>query len=311
MKVYHNITELIGRTPIVELQTFQKETKGGKIFGKVEFFNPGGSVKDRLAFALIQDALESGTITLQSTIIEATSGNTGIGLAAVGAAMGIKVIIVMPDTMSMERRKIVQAYGAQLVLSEGKYGMTGAIKKAQELLSTINDSVMLGQFTNKVNSQMHYNTTGPEIWTDMDGKVDIFVAGVGTSGTITGVAQYLKEQNPKIKVIAVEPEASAVLSGKQAGPHKLQGIGAGFVPDLYNKSLVDEVITISEQEAYEGARKLAKQEGILTGISSGAALMAAMKIAKTDEYANKNIVVLLPDTGERYLSTEVYESVER
>ncbi len=307
MKIHQNITELIGNTPIVELKSFSNEQKSVRMFGKVEFFNPGGSVKDRLAYALIQDALLQKKMTIHTTIIEASSGNTGIGLAAVGAAMGIKVIIVMPETMSIERRKIVQAYGAQLVLSDGSKGMTGAIAKAKELLGTVEDSIMLGQFTNAVNSKMHYQTTGPEIWNDMDGKVDVFVAGVGTSGTITGVAQFLKEHNPEIKVIAVEPQASPVLSGGTPGPHKLQGIGAGFVPELFNPSLIDEVLVITDIEAYDAARKLASQEGILTGISSGAALSAALKISEREEYQNKNIVVLLPDTGERYLSTEVYQ----
>ena len=307
MKIHQNITELIGNTPIVELKSFSNEQKSVRMFGKVEFFNPGGSVKDRLAYALIQDALLQKKMTIHTTIIEASSGNTGIGLAAVGAAMGIKVIIVMPETMSIERRKIVQAYGAQLVLSEGSKGMTGAIAKAKELLGTVEDAIMLGQFTNAVNSKMHYQTTGPEIWNDMDGKVDVFVAGVGTSGTITGVAQFLKEHNPEIKVIAVEPQASPVLSGGTPGPHKLQGIGAGFVPELFNPSLIDEVLVITDIEAYDAARKLASQEGILTGISSGAALSAALKISEREEYQNKNIVVLLPDTGERYLSTEVYQ----
>lgn len=307
MKIHQNITELIGNTPIVELKSFSNEQKSVRMFGKVEFFNPGGSVKDRLAYALIQDALLQKKMTIHTTIIEASSGNTGIGLAAVGAAMGIKVIIVMPETMSIERRKIVQAYGAQLVLSDGSKGMTGAIAKAKELLGTVEDAIMLGQFTNTVNSKMHYQTTGPEIWNDMDGKVDVFVAGVGTSGTITGVAQFLKEHNPEIKVIAVEPQASPVLSGGTPGPHKLQGIGAGFVPELFNPSLIDEVLVITDIEAYDAARKLASQEGILTGISSGAALSAALKISEREEYQNKNIVVLLPDTGERYLSTEVYQ----
>ena len=306
MKIYQNITELIGHTPIVALQSFSDEAKGVNLYGKVEFFNPGGSVKDRLAYALIQDALQHKKMTLQSTIIEASSGNTGIGLAAVGAAMGINVVIVMPETMSIERRKIVQAYGATLVLSDGSKGMTGAIEKAKELLETTQDSIMLGQFTNKVNSNMHYQTTGPEIWKDMDGKIDVFVAGVGTSGTISGVARYLKEHNPEIKVIAVEPQESPVLSGGIAGPHKLQGIGAGFVPELYDSALIDEVQTITTIEAYDAARKLASQEGILTGISSGAAFSAALKIAKREDLQNKNIVVLLPDTGERYLSTELY-----
>ena len=307
MKIHQNITELIGNTPIVELKSFSNEQKSVRMFGKVEFFNPGGSVKDRLAYALIQDALLQKKMTIHTTIIEVSSGNTGIGLAAVGAAMGIKVIIVMPETMSIERRKIVQAYGAQLVLSDGSKGMTGAIAKAKELLGTVEDAIMLGQFTNAVNSKMHYQTTGPEIWNDMDGKVDVFVAGVGTSGTITGVAQFLKEHNPEIKVIAVEPQASPVLSGGTPGPHKLQGIGAGFVPELFNPSLIDEVLVITDIEAYDAARKLASQEGILTGISSGAALSAALKISEREEYQNKNIVVLLPDTGERYLSTEVYQ----
>ena len=307
MKIHQNITELIGNTPIVELKSFSNEQKSVRMLGKVEFFNPGGSVKDRLAYALIQDALLQKKMTIHTTIIEASSGNTGIGLAAVGAAMGIKVIIVMPETMSIERRKIVQAYGAQLVLSDGSKGMTGAIAKAKELLGTVEDAIMLGQFTNAVNSKMHYQTTGPEIWNDMDGKVDVFVAGVGTSGTITGVAQFLKEHNPEIKVIAVEPQASPVLSGGTPGPHKLQGIGAGFVPELFNPSLIDEVLVITDIEAYDAARKLASQEGILTGISSGAALSAALKISEREEYQNKNIVVLLPDTGERYLSTEVYQ----
>lgn len=306
MKIHQNITELIGQTPIVALQSFSQESNSAKLFGKVEFFNPGGSVKDRLAYALIQDALLQNQMTVHTTIIEASSGNTGIGLAAVGAAMGIKVIIVMPETMSIERRKILQAYGAQLVLSDGTKGMTGAIAKAKELLETTEDSIMLGQFTNKVNSKMHYQTTGPEIWNDMDGNVDVFIAGVGTGGTITGVAQYLKERNSKIKVIAVEPQASPVLSGGAPGPHKLQGIGAGFVPELYDASLIDEVQVITTEEAYDAARKLARQEGILTGISSGAALAAAFKIAERVENQHKNIVVLLPDTGERYLSTEVY-----
>ncbi len=306
MKIHQNITELIGQTPIVELQSFSQESNSAKLFGKVEFFNPGGSVKDRLAYALIQDALLQNQMTVHTTIIEASSGNTGIGLAAVGAAMGIKVIIVMPETMSIERRKIVQAYGAQLVLSDGTKGMTGAIARAKELLEATEDSIMLGQFTNKVNSKMHYQTTGPEIWNDMDGNVDVFIAGVGTGGTITGVAQYLKERNSKIKVIAVEPQASPVLSGGAPGPHKLQGIGAGFVPELFDASLIDEVQVITTEEAYDAARKLARQEGILTGISSGAALAAAFKIAERVENQHKNIVVLLPDTGERYLSTEVY-----
>lgn len=306
MKIHQNITELIGQTPIVALQSFSQESNSAKLFGKVELFNPGGSVKDRLAYALIQDALLQNQMTVHTTIIEASSGNTGIGLAAVGAAMGIKVIIVMPETMSIERRKILQAYGAQLVLSDGTKGMTGAIAKAKELLETTEDSIMLGQFTNKVNSKMHYQTTGPEIWNDMDGNVDVFIAGVGTGGTITGVAQYLKERNSKIKVIAVEPQASPVLSGGAPGPHKLQGIGAGFVPELYDASLIDEVQVITTEEAYDAARKLARQEGILTGISSGAALAAAFKIAERVENQHKNIVVLLPDTGERYLSTEVY-----
>ena len=306
MKIHQNITELIGQTPIVELQSFSQESNSAKLFGKVEFFNPGGSVKDRLAYALIQDALLQNQMTVHTTIIEASSGNTGIGLAAVGAAMGIKVIIVMPETMSIERRKIVQAYGAQLVLSDGTKGMTGAIARAKELLEATEDSIMLGQFTNKVNSKMHYQTTGPEIWNDMDGNVDVFIAGVGTGGTITGVAQYLKERNSKIKVIAVEPQASPVLSGGAPGPHKLQGIGAGFVPKVLNTGIYDEIIKVKNEDAFAAGKQFAISEGILVGISSGAALYAAAELAARPEYKNKKIVVLLPDSGDRYLSTALF-----
>ncbi len=307
MKIYNNVTELIGRTPLLKLSNTEKELNlNGNILAKLEYFNPAGSVKDRVAIEMIEDAEAQGLLKKGSVIIEPTSGNTGIGLASVAAAKGYKLIITMPETMSVERRKLISAYGAELVLTDGSKGMNGAILKAEELAKEISDSIVAGQFVNYANPQAHRNTTGPEIWADTDGKVDILVAGVGTGGTITGTGEYLKSKNPNIKIVAVEPADSPVLSGGKAGAHGLQGIGAGFIPQVLNTEIYDEIFTVSTDEAYTSSRELAKREGVLVGISSGAALHVAIHLAKQEENANKNIVVLLPDTGERYLSTELF-----
>ena len=307
MNTYKRIIDTIGDTPIVELHNIEsKFALKAKIFAKVEFFNPGGSVKDRIAKAMIEDAEKQGLINKDTVLIEPTSGNTGIGLSMVAASKGLRIIIVMPETMSIERRNLMKAYGAELVLTEGAKGMKGAIAKAEELSKEIPNSFIPSQFTNKVNPKIHYLTTGPEIYEDLDGKVDIFVAGVGTGGTISGVGKYLKEQNPNIKVVAVEPASSPVLSKGTPGPHKIQGIGAGFVPQTLDTSIYDEIITIENEEALEMGRESARSEGLLVGISSGAALKAAIKLAQREENKGKNIVVLLPDTGERYLSTAMF-----
>lgn len=307
-KIYKSADFLIGGTPILELVNIQKEYNlEARILAKLEYFNPAGSVKDRVALSMINDAEQKGLIDKDTTIIEPTSGNTGIGLALVAAARGYKLVIVMPETMSVERRKLMKAYGAQLVLSDGTKGMSGAIEKANEIAKTIPNSIIAGQFTNPANPMAHIEHTGPEIWNDTDGKVDVFVAGVGTGGTITGVGQYLKSQNPNVKVVAVEPQTSAVLSCEKAGAHGLQGIGAGFVPEVLDTNVYDEIIKVSDNDAFESVRLAGKKQGILVGISSGAALYAAIQLAKRPENKGKNIVVLLPDTGERYLSTSVFE----
>lgn len=307
-KIFSSAEELIGNTPLLSLSNIEKsESLGGKIIAKLEYLNPAGSVKDRVAKAMLDDAKAKGLLKENSVIIEPTSGNTGIGLAAVAAARGYRLIIVMPDTMSIERRQLMTAYGAELVLSEGAKGMKGAIEKAEELQKEIPDSFIAGQFVNPANPAAHKATTGPEIWEDTDGKVDIFVAGVGTGGTVTGVGEYLKEKNPDVKIVAVEPTDSPVLSKGTAGPHKIQGIGAGFVPEILNTEIYDEIITVSTEEAFSAARLIGKKEGILVGISSGAALFAAMKLAKEPENKGKNIIVLLPDTGDRYLSTDLFK----
>ena len=305
--IFTSAEQLIGSTPLLELCNLEKHLNlKAKLLVKLEFFNPGGSVKDRVAKAMLDEAERSGQLQLDSVIIEPTSGNTGIGLALVAAARGYRVIIVMPDTMSVERRILMQAYGAELVLTEGAKGMTGAIAKAEELAKELPNSFIPDQFANPANPKAHFDTTGPEIWTDTDGNVDIFVAGVGTGGTITGVGEYLKAQNSKVQIVAVEPSTSAVLSGGSAGAHKLQGIGAGFVPKVLNTEIYDEILPVDHEDAYAAARLLGKQEGILTGISSGAALHAALLLAKREENAGKTIVALLPDTGDRYLSTPLY-----
>ena len=301
--IYKNFTELIGKTPLVELSNYGKDLKA-TLLAKVEFFNPTGSAKDRPALEMINDAEARGFLKAGATIIEPTSGNTGIGLAAVAASRGYKAIIVMPDTMSIERRKLMAVFGAKVVLTDGKAGMQGAIEKAEELAREIEGSFIPDQFSNKANAAAHYKTTGPEIWADTEGKVDIFVATVGTGGTLTGTARYLKEQNPDIKIYAAEPESSPLLSKGTAGSHKIQGIGANFIPAVLDTKIYDEVLTVSDEEAYAEAAVLAKTEGLMVGISSGAALSAAKKIAERAENAGKNIVVILPDTGERYLSTE-------
>lgn len=308
MAVYNNVTELIGKTPILKLNNFAKaESVDANIFAKLEYFNPAGSVKDRIANAMISDAEAKGELKPGATIIEPTSGNTGIGLASVGTAKGYKVILTMPETMSVERRNLVKAYGAEVVLTEGAKGMKGAIEKANELKDATPGAVILGQFVNPANPKAHYETTGPEIWADTEGKVDAFIAGVGTGGTLSGVGKYLKEQNPDVKIFAVEPETSPVLSEGHGGSHKIQGIGAGFVPDTLNTSVYDEVIPVPNEAAFETGNKIAKTEGILVGISSGAAVWAAEQLAKRDEFKGKNIVVLLPDTGDRYLSTDLFK----
>lgn len=306
-KIYKSADELIGRTPLLELTHIEKEFNlKAKILAKLEYFNPAGSVKDRIAKAMIDYAEERGILKKGSTIIEPTSGNTGIGLCSVAAARGYKVIIVMPETMSIERRQLMKAYGAELVLTEGSLGMKGAIAKAEELSKEIPNSFVAGQFVNPANPEIHRKTTGPEIWEDTDGKVDIFVAGVGTGGTVTGVGQYLKSQNPDIRIVAVEPKTSAVLSTGVAGPHKIQGIGAGFVPQVLDTSVYDEIIPVENEDAFSYGRLIGKKEGVLVGISSGAALYAAIELAKREENEGKNIVVLLPDTGDRYLSTPLF-----
>ena len=306
-RIYTGLGELIGKTPLVELKGIEKELGlCARLLCKLESYNPAGSAKDRVALAMIKDGLETGRLTEKSVIIEPTSGNTGIGLAAVGAAVGIKVVIVMPDSMSVERQRLMRAYGAELVLTEGALGMTGAIKKAEELVKTTPGAVMLGQFTNPKNPEAHYETTGPEIYADTDGKIDFFVAGVGTGGTVSGVGRFLKEKNSDIKVIGVEPSDSPVLSGGTAGAHKLQGIGAGFIPETLDRNVIDEIITVSTDEAYAAGRLIAVREGLLVGISSGAALHAAIDVARRKENEGKTVVVLLPDTGERYLSSEMF-----
>jgi cysteine synthase A len=307
-KIYESALELIGQTPILKLNAYSKKAgiTGANIYAKLEYLNPAGSVKDRIALAMIEDAEQKGLIKEGATIIEPTSGNTGIGLAAVAAAKGYKAILTLPDTMSVERRNLLKAYGAELVLTEGAKGMKGAIAKAEELKEQIPGSVILGQFVNPANPKVHKETTGPEIWEQTDGKVDIFVAGVGTGGTITGVGEYLKEKNPNVRVVAVEPKTSAVLSTGQAGAHKIQGIGAGFVPDVLNTKVYDEVIPIENEDAFAEGEAFAVSEGILVGISSGAALKAAGILASRPENAGKNIVVLLPDSGDRYLSTPLF-----
>lgn len=307
MKVYQSVTELIGRTPLLEVKNIEREKKlKAKVLVKLEYFNPAGSVKDRVALRMIEDAERTGRIQEGATIIEPTSGNTGIGIASVAAAKGYKAIFVMPETMSIERRKLLLGYGAQIVLTEGIRGMKGAIEKAEELEKEIDNAVVLGQFVNKANPSAHYRTTGPEIWADTEGTVDVFIAGAGTGGSVTGVGQYLKEQNPEVKVIAVEPEKSPVLSGGQPAPHGLQGIGAGFVPEVLDTQIYDAVSRVKEDEAYAAARLLASREGILTGITSGAALHTALMEALKPENEGKTIVALLPDTGERYLSTPLF-----
>lgn len=306
--IYNDLTELIGNTPMMRLDTLAK-SEGAKanIIAKLEYFNPAGSVKDRVAFNMITEAEKSGKLKPGATIIEPTSGNTGIGLAAVGAARGYKVILTMPETMSVERRNLVKAFGAEVVLTDGSKGMSGAIEKANELKKSIYGAIIAGQFENPANPQAHYETTGPEIWRDTEGKIDVFVAGIGTGGTVSGVGKYLKEQNPDIKIIGVEPASSPVLTQGHGGAHKIQGIGAGFVPETLNRDVIDEVITCTDKAAYETGNKIAKAHGILVGISSGAAVWAAIEISKRPEFNGKNIVALLPDTGDRYLSTGMFD----
>lgn len=306
-KIYKTVTDLVGNTPLVELVNYnQKNELKATIVAKIEGFNPAGSVKDRIAKAIIEDYEAKGVLKKGSTIIEPTSGNTGIGLAAIAAAKGYRLIITLPETMSVERRNLIKAYGAELVLTEGAKGMKGAIAKAKELQEEIPNSIIAGQFVNPANPKAHYDTTGPEIWKDTDGAVDIFVAGVGTGGTISGVGKYLKEQNPNIKIVAVEPATSAVLSTGVAGPHKIQGIGAGFVPDTLDTTIYDEIITVPNEEAFKTGAEVVKTDGVFVGISSGAALYAATVLAKREENKGKRIVVLLPDNGDRYLSTPLF-----
>lgn len=307
-KIYKRVEELIGRTPLMELENMeQTEQLKARVLVKLELFNPAGSVKDRAALSMILDAEKKGLLHPGDSIIEPTSGNTGIGLASVAASRGYKAVFTMPETMSVERRKLLKSYGARIVLTEGQKGMQGAIEKADELAKETPGALVLGQFVNPANAEAHRKTTGPEIWEDTEGQVDVFVAGVGTGGTITGTGSYLKEQNPDIRIVAVEPADSPVLSGGAAGPHGLQGIGAGFVPEILNTEIYDEIITVETEDAYEASRKLAKQQGVLVGITSGAALHAALLLAAREEYAGKTIVALLPDTGERYLSTPLFE----
>lgn len=306
--IYTSADQLIGKTPLLELTQIEKsEGLNAKIIAKLEYFNPAGSVKDRIAKAMIDDAEAKGILKAGSTIIEPTSGNTGIGLASVAAARGYRIIIVMPETMSVERRQLMKAYGAELVLTEGAKGMKGAIAKAEELAKEIPGSFIPGQFVNPANPEVHERTTGPEIWEDTDGKVDAFVAGVGTGGTITGVGEYLKSQNADVKIVAVEPETSAVLSTGKAGPHKIQGIGAGFIPNTLDTKVYDEVIPVSNEDSFEYSKYIAKEEGVLVGISSGAALKAAIEVAKRPEFKGKTVVALLPDSGDRYYSTDLFK----
>lgn len=307
-KIYTKATELIGHTPLLEVENYAKDKKieNVRLLAKLEYLNPAGSVKDRVALAMIEDAEEKGILKEWATIIEPTSGNTGIGLASVAAAKGYRTILTLPETMSMERRTLLRAYGAELVLTEGALGMKGAIDKAEELERTIPGAVILGQFDNPANPAAHMATTGPEIWEDTDGEVDIFVAGVGTGGTVTGIGAYLKKQNPDVKIVAVEPKDSPLLSGGEAGPHKLQGIGANFIPSVLDTDIYDEVMTVTTDEAYETGRLIARREGILVGITSGASLFAATELAKRPENAGKTIVALLPDSGDRYLSTPMF-----
>ena len=307
-EIFESVTDLIGKTPIVEFKNIEKKNGiNARILVKLELFNPAGSVKDRIAKAMIEDAESKGILKKGSTIIEPTSGNTGIGLASVATAKGYRAILTMPETMSVERRNLLKAYGAEIVLTDGSKGMSGAIAKANELKEEIDGSVILGQFVNPANPAIHFATTGPEIWKDTDGNVDIFVAGVGTGGTLSGVGKYLKSQNPNVKIVAVEPESSPVLSQGHGGPHKIQGIGAGFIPETLDTEIYNEVVAVSNESAFETANEIAKTEGILVGISSGAALWAALELAKRSENKGKTIVALLPDTGERYLSTGIYK----
>lgn len=308
VKLAKNITDLIGNTPLLELSNYAKKNEAkGNLLAKLEYFNPAGSVKDRIAYAMIRDAEEKGLINPGATIIEPTSGNTGIGIASVAAAKGYKAIIVMPETMSLERRKLLKGYGAELVLTEGSKGMKGAIAKAEEIQKETPNSIVTGQFINKANPEVHYKTTGPELWDATEGNVDVLVSGIGTGGTLTGAGKYLKEKNSDLKIVAVEPIGSPILSQKKAGSHKIQGIGAGFVPEVLDTELYDEIITVEDNHAFEASREVARTEGILVGISSGAALWAATQVAKKEEYADKNIIVILPDTGERYLSTDLFK----
>lgn len=307
MPVYHSITELVGKTPLLELTQYEKKhALGAKIVAKLEYFNPAGSVKDRIAKSMIEDAENSGRLKAGATVIEPTSGNTGIGLAAIAAAKGYRVILTMPETMSAERRNMIKAYGAEIVLTEGAKGMKGAIAKAEELQREIEGSLIIGQFVNPANPAAHYSTTGPEIWEDTEGNVDIFVAGVGTGGTVTGVGTYLKEKNPAVKVVAVEPASSPVLSKGVAGAHKIQGIGAGFVPEVLNTKIYDEIIAVENEDAFATGKELGRVEGFLVGISSGAAVWAAKQLALRPENAGKTIVALLPDTGDRYFTTPLF-----
>ena len=305
-KIYNSMTELIGSTPLLKLNNFNKKSGVDNIYAKLEYFNPAGSVKDRIALAMVEDAEKKGKLKPGATIIEPTSGNTGIGIAAVATAKGYKAILTMPETMSIERRNLLKAYGAEVVLTDGASGMKGAIAKADELNQEIENSIILGQFVNPANPEVHKATTGPEIWNDTDGNVDIFVAGIGTGGTITGVGEYLKSHNPNIKVVAVEPKTSPVLTEGHAGPHKIQGIGAGFIPETLDTNIYDEVIPVDNDDAFNTGKAFARSEGVIVGISSGAALWAAVELAKREENKGKNIVVLLPDTGDRYLSTQLF-----
>ncbi len=305
MNIYNSITELIGHTPLIKLNKICKNINA-EILAKVEYFNPAGSIKDRVALSMLKNAISKGEITSGGTVIEPTSGNTGIGIAATAISFGLKAVIVMPNSMSIERIKLMTAYGAEVILTEGKLGMTGAIAKAEEIHKSTPNSIIAGQFVNPANIAAHYNTTAPEIWEDTEGTIDIFVAGVGTGGTVTGVGNYLKEKNPDIKIIAVEPSDSPLLSGGKAGGHKIQGIGANFIPEILNRDVIDEIITVSSEDAYSAALRLAKEEALLCGISSGAALHAALSLAQRSENHGKRIVVLLPDSGTRYLSTDLF-----
>lgn len=307
MKIYKNSHELIGKTPILELNKMKGEYNlCSCIYAKLEYFNTTGSVKDRIALAMIEDAIKNNKLQKGGLIVEPTSGNTGIGIASVATSMGFRAKIVMPETMSVERRQLIKAYGAEVILSDGKLGMKGAIAKAKEIAEA-EGGLILGQFDNPANVEAHYRTTGPEIYEDLDGKVDVFVAGVGTGGTITGVGKYLKEKNKNVKIVAVEPAASPVLSQGVAGPHKIQGIGAGFVPSIFDRNVIDEIITVSNEDAFATSKNFGKTEGVLVGISAGAALFAAISLAKREEYKGKNIVILLPDSGDRYLSTDLFK----